>query len=42
MQISVLTYHIYCAEDMAVMVAGLQVFSDVGKRTQVLWILGCT
>lgn len=35
-------YHIHCAEDVAVMVAGLKVFSDVGKRTQVLWVLGCT
>lgn len=42
MLISGCPYHVYCAEHMAVVVAGLQVLSDVGKRAQVFWILGCT
>ena len=33
------TYHIHCAEDVAVMVASLQVLGDVGKGAQVLWVL---
>lgn len=33
------TYHIHRAEDVAVMVAGLQVLGDVGKGAQVLWVL---
>ena len=35
-------YHVYCAEHVAVVVAGLQVLGDVSKRAQVLWVLGCT
>lgn len=35
-------YHIHCAEHMAVVVARLQVLSDVGKCAQVLGVLGCT
>lgn len=34
-------YHVYGAEHMAVVVAGLQVLGDVGKCAQVLWVLGC-
>lgn len=34
------TYHIHRAEDVAVMVARLQVLGDVGKGAQVLWVLG--
>lgn len=33
------THHIHRAENMAVVVAGLQVLGDVGKGTQVLWVL---
>lgn len=36
------SYHVYCAEHMAVVVAGLQVLGDVGKCTQILWVLCCT
>lgn len=39
---SAFSYHIYCAEDVAVVVAGLQVLGDVRKRAQVLWVLGRT
>lgn len=35
-------HQIHRAEDVAVVVAGLQVFSDVSKRAQVLRVLGCT
>lgn len=35
-------YHVHCAEHMAVVVARLQVLSDVGKGAQVLGVLGCT
>lgn len=35
-------YHVHCAEHVAVVVAGLQVLGDVGKRAQVLRVLGCT
>lgn len=35
-------YHVDCAEHVAVVVAGLQVLGDIGKRAQVLWVLGCT
>lgn len=35
-------YHVYGAEHMAVVVAGLQVLGDVGKCAQVLRVLGCT
>lgn len=33
------SHHIHCAEDVAVVVAGLQVLGDVRKRAQVLWVL---
>lgn len=36
------SHHVHCAEDVAVVVAGLQVFSDVRKCAQVLWVLGRT
>lgn len=36
------SHHIHRAEDMTVMVVGLQVFGDVSKRTQVFWILSRT
>lgn len=36
------SHHIYCAEDVAVVVTGLQVLGDVRKRAQVLWVLGRT
>lgn len=36
------SYHVHRAEHMAVVVARLQVLSDVGKRAQVLGVLGCT
>lgn len=35
-------YHVHCAEHMAVVVARLQVLGNVGKRAQVLGVLGCT
>lgn len=36
---SVGTDHIKSSEDVAVVVTGLEVFGDVGKRRQILWIL---
>lgn len=36
------THHIHRAENMAIVVAGLQVLGDVGKGTEVLWVLGRT
>lgn len=36
------THHIHRAENMAIVVAGLQVLGDVGKGTEVLGVLGCT
>lgn len=33
------TDHIKSSEDVAVVVTGLEVFGDVGKRRQILWIL---
>lgn len=35
------THHIHRAENMAIVVAGLQVLGDVGKGTEVLGVLGC-
>lgn len=34
------SHHIHGAEDVAVVVTGLQVLGDVRKRAQVLWVLG--
>lgn len=34
------SHHIDCAENVAVVVTGLQVLGDVRKRAQVLWVLG--
>lgn len=36
------TDHIKSSEDMAVVVTGLEVFGDVGKCRQILWILSRT
>lgn len=36
------TYHIKSSEDMAVVVTGLEIFGDVGKCREILWILSCT
>lgn len=36
------TDHIKSSEDVAVMVTGLEIFGDVGKCRQILWILSCT
>lgn len=36
------THHIHSAEDMAVVMAGLQVLGDVGKRAEILRVLGST
>lgn len=36
------TDHIESSEDMAVVVTGLEVFGDVGKCRQILWILSRT
>lgn len=35
------TDHIKSSEDVAVVVTGLEVFGDVGKCRQILWILSC-
>lgn len=35
------TDHVKSSEDVAVVVTGLEVFGDVGKRRQILWILSC-
>lgn len=35
-------YYVYCAEDVAVVVAGLQILGDVSKCAQVLRILSRT
>lgn len=34
-------YYVYCAEDMTVVVTGLQILGDVSKGAQVLRILSC-
>ena len=39
---SVSTNHIKSSEDVAVVVTGLEVFGDVGKCRQILWILSRT
>lgn len=36
------SYHIKSSEDVAVVVAGLEIFGDVGKCREILWILSCT
>lgn len=36
------TDHIKSCENMTVVVTGLQIFGDVGKSRQILWILSCT
>lgn len=36
------THHIHGAEDVAVVVAGLQVLGDVGERAEILRVLGST
>lgn len=36
------TYYINGAKDMAVVVAGLQVLGDIGKCTEILWVLSST
>lgn len=36
------THHVHCAENVAIVVAGLQVLGDVGERAEVLWVLGRT
>lgn len=36
------THHIHSAEDMAVVMAGLQVLGDVGKRAEILRVLSST
>ena len=36
------THHVHRAENVAIVVAGLQVLGDVGEGTEVLRVLGCT
>lgn len=35
-----ITYNINSTEHMAVVVAGLQVLGDIGKCTEIFWVLG--
>ena len=41
-RLSASTDHIKSSEDVAVVVTGLEVFGDVGKCRQILWILSRT